>query len=321
MLVQALAAIERIRQHLESVIRHRDLRIRVRALRVRAPAFYTRMDHQSQVMTLAVGASVLFHCVVLLVHFSYPDSFQFDTQQLDVVLVNSKSSTRPFYADARAQANLDGGGNTDKKRRAKTPLPALNRAEKGDALAQTLARQKQLEVEQRQLIAQLQASATALPQTRTIPSDSPIPQPAGQDLATNSLAIAKLEAQIAQQVEEYQQRPRKAFVGARAQEWRFAQYVDDWRVKVERIGNLNYPEAAKGHDGSLRFTISIRSNGTIEGIQIDRSSGTTILDEAAKKILRMAAPYAAFPPALADTDILVITRTMIFSPGDHVSSE
>jgi protein TonB len=280
------------------------------------------MDFQSQVMTWAIGVSVLFHASILLVHFSFPDAHMFDIEpSLDIVLVNSKSSSRPFYADAMAQANLDGGGNTDKKRRAKTPLPALKRTEKGDALAQAVARQQQLEAEQKRLIAALRDVSVAQPEVKSNPVDTPVPQQPGSDLTTSALAIAKLEAQIAQEVEEYQQRPRKEFIGARAQEYRFAQYVDDWRIKVERVGNLNYPEAAKGRYGSLRFTISIRANGTIESIFIDRSSGIPVLDEAARKILRMGAPYAVFPPTIRDRDMLVITRTMTFSPGDHVSSE
>ena len=313
--VQALILVGRLKRHLDSVLRYLDLHIRV-------PEFYTRMDFQSQVMTLAVAASVLFHATVLLVHFSFPERNLSDLDPgLDVVLVNSKSASKPFYADALAQANLDGGGNTDKKRRAKTPLPALHKAEKGDSLTQALARQKELEVEQQRLLAALRDAPVSLPVPRTNPVDTPIPQQAGADLSTSALAIAKLEAQIAQEVEEYQQRPRKEFIGARANEYRFAQYVDDWRIKVERIGNLNYPEAAKGRYGSLRFTVTVRANGTIESIFIDRSSGIPLLDEAARRILRMAAPYAVFPPSIRDRDLLVITRTMTFAPGDHVSSE
>jgi protein TonB len=314
-LVQALVAIGRKIQHLESVIRHLRLHIRV-------PAFYARMDFQSQVMTLAVGASVLFHATVLFVHFSFPDNHLFDTQSLDVVLVNSKSSTRPFYADALAQANLDGGGNTDKKRRAKTPLPALNRTEKGDALAQATARQRQLEAEQQQLLAQLKSTPVALPAPRANPLDTPHQLQNGADFNTTTLAIARLEAQIAQQVEEYQQRPRKAFVGARTQEVKYAQYAEDWRIMIERVGTLNYPEAARG--GSyhmLQLTVEIRADGSIEKMHIDRSSGVKVIDQAAKRIVRMAAPFPAFPPSLQDTDIVVITRTWIFEPGGSLSTK
>jgi periplasmic protein TonB len=292
-------------------------------LHFRPPAFYTRMDRQSQVMTLALTASLVLHAVFLSIQFSFPIDHLFDAvQPLDVVLVNSKSATKPFYADAHAQANLDGGGNTDKKRRAKTPLPALNRTEAGDALTQTTARQRQLEAEQQRLIAALRSANAVLPSVRSNPSDTP-PQPQpGNDLTTNALAIAKLEAQIAHQVEEYQQRPRKVFLGARASEYKYAQYLEDWRIKVERIGTQNYPEAAKGlANASLQLTVLIRPNGTIDNIQIDRSSGNQQLDDAARRIVRMGAPYAVFPANFKEADILVITKTWTFLPGDRVVTE
>ena len=281
------------------------------------------MDYHSRVMTLAVGTSVLLHASVLFLHFSLPGSqVKQAPPSLDVVLVNSRSSSRPFHADAMAQANLDGGGNTDEKLRAKTPLPALNRVEPGDALVQASARQRQLEAEQQRLLAQLKTRGGALPDARRSPAEVPREQPSGAELAASALAIARLEAQIARQLEEYQQRPRKAFVGARAQEVRFAQYVEDWRIKVERIGTLNYPDAARGRIyGSLRLTVSVRADGSVESMDIERPSGSRLLDDAARRIVRMSAPFAAFPPSMKDIDILVITKTWSFSPGDRVSSD
>jgi protein TonB len=286
------------------------------------PAFYARMDAQSQVMTLAVGASLLFHSLILCIHFSFPNSHLFDIEPpLDVVLVNSKSSTRPFFADALAQANLDGGGNTDKKRHAKTPLPALHRKTEGDSLVQATARQHQLEEEARSLMVQLKAAGLMLPDTRKTPNKTS-PQPNGADLTTSALAIARLEAQIDKQVEEYEERPKKAFVGARAQEYRFAQYAEDWRIKIERVGALNFPEAARGATSrTLRLTVEIRADGSVNDIRVDRSSGIKRIDAAAQRIMRLAAPFPAFPPALRDTDIIVITRTWIFEPGGSVSTE
>jgi protein TonB len=281
------------------------------------------MDRQSQVLTLAFGLSFLFHALILAIHFSFPDVNLFDTQpRLDVILVNSKSSTRPFFADAVAQANLDGGGNTDEKRRAKTPLPALNRKVQGDALVQATARQQQLEAETQKLLAEIKAKDAQLTPQKKSPNDVP-PQPrTAADVTDSALAIAKLEAEIARQMEEYQQRPKKAFVGARAMAVPFAQYAEDWRVKVERVGTQNYPDAARGRSyGTLQLTVEIKSDGTISSVRIERSSGIKLLDQAALRIVKMAAPYPPFPPALRDTQILVITKTWNFMPGDKVTTE
>jgi protein TonB len=136
----------------------------------------------------------------------------------------------------------------------------------------------------------------------------------------SALALARMEAQIARRIEEYNKRPRKQFVGARAAESRFAQYVEDWRLKIERVGNLNYPDGARGRIyGSLRLTVSLKPDGSIEDVQIDRPSEFRILNDAALKIVRLAAPFGPFPPEIRkDTDLLVITRTWTFAPGDRL---
>lgn len=113
------------------------------------------------------------------------------------------------------------------------------------------------------------------------------------------------------------------FIGARAAEYRFAQYEEDWRVKVERVGTLNYPAGARGKlYGNLRMTVYILPDGSVQKVELDRSSGLKLLDDAAFKIVRMATPFAEFPPNIRrDTDILVITRTWFFGQGDKIWTE
>jgi protein TonB len=199
----------------------------------------------------------------------------------------------------------------------------LPQAERGDDAKRAARRVQELEAKQKQLLAQAKSPQTvAAPEPDPKPVETPQPVP-GTDLAASALAIARMEAQIARQVEEYNKRPRKAFVGARAAEVRYAQYVEDWRQKIERVGNLNYPTEAKGRVyGSLQVTVEINSDGTLRSVQIDRPSGQRVLDRAAERIVNLAAPYAAFPPDVRkDTDILVITRTWTFAPGDKLQSE
>ena len=131
------------------------------------------------------------------------------------------------------------------------------------------------------------------------------------------------KAQIARQIEEYNKRPRKKFIGARVEEYRFAQYVEDWRQKVERIGNLNYPEAAKGRlYGNLVLTVIIKSDGTWSASRSAAPRASRLLDDAARRIVEMAAPYAPFPDAIRrDTDILEITRTWSFTTADRLQSD
>jgi periplasmic protein TonB len=148
--------------------------------------------------------------------------------------------------------------------------------------------------------------------------------PSATELTERTLEVMRLEAQIARDLDSYQKRPKRQQVGARAAEYRFARYVEDWRQKVERVGNLNYPEAARRMKlyGNLILTVSIRADGSVERVVVDRSSGQKLLDAAAVRIVEMAAPYSAFPPEIRqDTEILDITRTWTFARGDELRSE
>ena len=146
----------------------------------------------------------------------------------------------------------------------------------------------------------------------------------GTELMQRSLAIARLEAQISKDWNAYQERPRRKFVGARTQEYQYARYIEDWRQKIERVGELNYPQTARDQRiyGKLVATVSIKADGSLERIVINQSSGNKVLDGATVQIVKMAAPYAALPPDIArDTDILHITRTWTFTRADQFVSQ
>ena len=134
--------------------------------------------------------------------------------------------------------------------------------------------------------------------------------------------MARLEAEIARSTEEYNKRPRKKFIGTRTAEYRYARYMEDWRLKVERVGTLNYPQAARGRlYGSLQLSVWIRTDGSVDKIEIERSSGQRVLDDAARRIVHMASPFAPFPPDIQrDTDVLVITRNWTFTRGDQLET-
>jgi periplasmic protein TonB len=273
-------------------------------------------------LKLAVGFSALVHAAILSVQFGFPILPRiFHDKPLEVVLVNSKTKERPRDAQALAQANLDGGGNTDENRRAKTPLPASKRQKEGTQLDEAQQRVRELEVRQRTLMANVKSPVPAIPAQP--PKEAQPDAPAeltGVDLAANALAMARLQAQIERDMDAYNKRPKKKFVGARVEEYRFAQYVEDWRLKVERIGTLNYPEAARGKVyGSLLLTVILLPDGSVSRIEVDRSSGHRVLDDAARRIVQMASPYAAFPPDIRrDTDELAITRTWYFTRDEQV---
>ena len=278
-------------------------------------------------MQVSAAASVLIHAfLIFALSFVLPDPARFAGQQpLEVTLVNTRSESRPLKADALAQANLDGGGNTDAARRAKSPLPVPRDSKEAADLTMAQKRVEQLEREAKQLLTQAKSrsAVASVPETPQ-PKEEPQVAPNAADLMSRSLEIARLEASIAREWDSYQQRPRRRFIGARTQEFRFARYIEDWRVKVERVGEVNYPQAARDQRayGSLVVTVSIKSDGTLERVDINRPSGNRILDAAALRIVSLAAPFAPFPADIAkDTDVISITRTWVFTRSDQFVAE
>lgn len=288
--------------------------------------YWASLDRQSRVLGASIAVSVLLHAVALTVHFRFPDALNLQNanQTLDVILVNARTRQKPVKAQALAQTNLDRGGDTEQDRRASTPLP-VTQSQGGADLAQAQRRVQELEAKQRELMSQSRDSRTSVTPTPSQATPSP-EQPntvSGRDLADLSLRAMKLQAELSRRIEEYNKRPRKQFIGASAMEYRFARYEDEWRQKVERIGTLNYPAEARGKlYGKLRLAVTIRPDGSLENVELISPSGLKVLDEAAVKIVRLAAPYEAFPADIRkDTDLLVITRTWFFEQGDVLNTK
>ena len=271
-----------------------------------------------------VGISVFLHAAVLTLHFRFPDaSNAMREKALDIILVNAKSAQKPRDAQALAQANLDGGGNTDEKRRAKTPLPSTQHQVIGTDVQQMQRRVQELESLQRKMLTQAKSIRSVAASQAVSEQPTPAPSVSGIDLAESARAMARLEGEISKTTDDYSKRPRKKFIGARAEEYRFAQYIENWRQKIERIGTLNYPAEARGKlYGSLLLTVSINADGSVMRIDINRSSGHKVLDESARRIVQMASPYSPFPPDIQrDTDVIEITRTWYFTQGDQLSAK
>lgn len=278
-------------------------------------------------MQVAIVASIALHAFLIVgVGFRMPWATKWDEPYnvMDVVLVNAKSPTKPQKSDALAQANLEGGGNTDLKLRAASPLPAVNPRSPSQEQHAAEGRVRQLEAEAKELMTRMQSTAKvarAEPEPAVASARSAAE---ARDLVEKSLEIERLEAQIRRENQAYQERPKRKFVGARTTESRFALYVENWRQRVQRVGNLNYPAEAKakGIRGSLQLTVAIKADGEIESVEINRSSGHKVLDQAAIRTVRLAAPFERFPPDIrVDTDILHITRTWTFTRTDQIVAE
>ena len=273
----------------------------------------------SDILPITLSVSIVFHAVLLLITFAPP---QFNPSkfapQLDVVLVNSKGASRPVKADALAQANLDGGGNTEADRRARTNLPKVPDLESSQQVQLAVNRARQLEEEAQRLL-QLTQNGNTTAVNQPPPSQQPPERVEDPALQQQRLMIAQLEAQIAKEWSDYQKLPRRKFIGARTEGVVYAEYVDKWRQKIEKVGTRYFPEEAKRNRiyGSLVMTVHIRADGSVEKVEIDRSSGHRLLDAAARRAIDLAGPFPPLPAAVRkDWDILSISRTFNYTRSD-----
>ena len=283
------------------------------------------LPRQDRVLGAALGLSFALHAALLSMHFKFPEGQRWkqESAPLEVVLVNAKTKLAPAKADVLAQANLDRGGNRGAEPAGEDAVAGHRAAQAGQGSADAQRRQRSLEARQQELLAQTRGAAALSPPSRARGRHRRArAQPSGRDLADLTLAAMRLQAQIDRQIEEYQKRPRKQFIGANAAST-VSRSTRRSGGSRSSAGTLNYPAEARGKlYGNLRLTVTIRPDGSVESIELDRSSGLKVLDAAAFKIVRMATPFAAFPPDIRrDTDLLVITRTWFFGQGDKIWTE
>ena len=263
--------------------------------------------------------------MILGIGFSLAEPNQI-SKTLEITLSTFKSEEKPKEADFLAQDNQQGSGTLEHKAAPTTTEQApfqdtqVKRVTPPATPQQPAARQE----------APKAAIATRAPQQPTTPvkreETKPTPQtpPAPVfDSAQLSSEIASLEAELAQDIQQYAKRPKiHRLNAASTMRDKGAWYKDEWRKKIERIGNLNYPDEARRQQiyGSLRLLVSINRDGTLYEVQVLESSGQRLLDQAAMRIVRLAAPFAPFTGDLADIDRLEIIRTWRFERGDRLSS-
>ena len=271
----------------------------------------SRNDH----LGIALLISLAVHAALLTVHFSRPAATPVHETTLEITLLNVRGDTPPIDPQMLAQHDFDGGGLASAGVAA-TPLP-LTAADSPDGivLAAMLQRQKELEAEQERLFVILQAREAA-PTAGETPQAGEEPANHGEDeLHQESLILNARIAALKDRIERYNARPRQHFVGPSAASAPQARYVEAWRRKIELLGTEHYPMEARGSIyGSLQLTVYIRRDGSLQRVEIDRPAEHAVLNQAALRIVQLAAPFPPLPPELAqDTDILAITRTWHFT--------
>ncbi|MGD9022094.1 MAG: TonB family protein [Lysobacterales bacterium] len=235
---------------------------------------------------------------------------------LDVVLVNWQSESAPEEADFLAQAAQVGGGESDEA----TPpsqespgiAPGLN-----DGLGPVDQVEQMAEVAdaaREQVL--LEADDAEFSQQITQIEQPEPPAPSAALLMQESMTMARMQPGLQRERASESKLPRRKWISANTREYQYAAYMQAWVAKVERIGNMNYPEDVRRRKlvGELILTVGIRTDGSVERIDVQRSSGISELDQAAVRIVRLAGPYAPLPENISNAvDVLHITRTWRFS--------
>lgn len=278
---------------------------------------------------LTLFISITLHAIIVLgVVFSGSEPVKknpFPT--LDVILAQEESKQAPDEADYLAQANQDGGGNSAQPVRPTRPPPtaaSLPIDGRNDIISPPRTAATPRAPQAPRLITRDDPAAPPRPVAAETTPDDEAEIPSAAQLIMRGQEIAQLSAEIEHSFNAYSKIPRQLTITSRSREYRDAAYMEAWRQKVERIGNLNYPDEARrlNLSGHLVMNVALKPDGSIHRVEITHSSGHKALDDAAVRIVHLAAPYAAFPPEIRkDYDIVNITRTWQFLSGNRFASD
>lgn len=265
--------------------------------------------------------SVLVHAMAVFgIGFAMEDAAPL-LPTLDVIQTRTQTPLTPAQADFLAQASNQGGGEHARSTRPSAPQAGpLPQPEDGLAprplRAQTPAPSPPPEA---RVVASVSGEA-ALPTPQARPETPPDDAPRGREKIERDIEMARLAAEIQLRSVEYAKRPKRKFVSASTREYAWAQYLRGWVDRVERVGNLNYPDEARRRriGGLVVISVGVRRDGSVESARIIRSSRIPMLDEAALRIVKLSEPFAPLPKSSEDPDVLHITRTWQFMPGGEL---
>jgi protein TonB len=269
--------------------------------------------------------SACLHVIIIAgVGFSFLSESR-SAPAIEITLAQYRSEMPPELADFIAQANQLGSGSIDETVAPATPVESQFHGEiiqQVQPVPSPAASAQQ--VQDIRILTSTEADELLRQQTESEqPSDSSVisEHSTAQDI---SLAIASLQAQLDVQQQEYAKRPRRYTISSASTQQRHdALYLDNWRKRIELVGNEHYPQQARRDEifGSLRMLVAIRPDGSVQEIRILQGSGQQVLDLAAVDIVRLAAPFDEFPEELrGEVDLLEIIRTWRFRPGNAFSS-
>jgi protein TonB len=286
-----------------------------------APAAPSGALAEDQRLGATLALSLLVHGLVLLgIGFTLEDAAPL-RPTLDVILTETTTPLTPKQADFLAQAANQGGGEHERSLRPRdTQTGPIERETPGIAPRTMQAQSPQAEAAPQTRVVTSLRSETSVADERRTPAPVDTPKPPGPERIERDMEMARLAAEIHLRSERYAKRPKRKFVSASTQEYAWATYLREWVDRVERVGNLNYPDAARRRRlaGQVVISVAIRRDGSVERADIVQSSGVSLLDASALRIAKLAEPYAPLPKTSEDPDVLHVTRTWQFLPGGEL---
>ncbi len=271
----------------------------------------------------ALFFSLSVHGALLTLRFVNPVAFDrlFRPEQLEVVLVNAHSKEAPAHAQAFAQANLAGGGDSsDSKLMASTPLPASPTTSQGDSALDELGKLQKMQTQQAVLLSDVRNQIALLGQR--------IAQMDGNDPSTQLLEDKRKQlldrlGVIERRIEMQNARPKKRYISPAVSARPFALYYDHLRRQIEEQGTTHFPvdEAGNKIYGELLMEITVLSSGELSGTRILQGSGNPELDVRARAIVRGASGFGVFSPEMRkDADVLAIVARFTFQHDATLSA-
>lgn len=291
--------------------------------------FQTKPVDAGDRLSFTVFVAIALHALIILgVTFKLPPASK-GSQTIEITLATHKSAKAPKDADFLAQHNQEGSGTEEKARQITTEKNAdfadtqVRNVNPLPQVAETITAQKK----QQQIITTTGKSEFKLTDVQNPKAQEEKEKHKG--LLENQTAltsdIASLQAMLDKQRQEYARRPRiRTLTAVSAKESFDAEYLIKWSEKFERVGTKNYPNEAlaKNITGRVMLNVTLKPDGSVEEILITRSSGSRILDDSARQIVRLAAPYAKFPPEISrQADRLQIIRYVRFASNNITTSD
>lgn len=267
-------------------------------------------------LSMTIFLTAIIHGIVILGISFASDKDKGDTAPtLDVILVQAQNSKTPLEADYLAQVSQDGGGDTDKHVRPTDMFSAPTLSDTpGIAPEQSVASvHREQQQDQLKLITKKKSDHTVNTDKKVSKEEQPKPE--SEETPDFKAEIARLAAELDKTTQEFAKRPREKYINSRTKEHVAASYMRKWIDRVERIGNLNYPDAAIRNklSGTLIMDVVINDKGDLVEYNLQRSSGHKVLDDAARRIVTLASPFPKFPEKLKqEADVIHITRSWVF---------